>query len=238
MPFGMSTDIFSNSLYISAFFVGLLGGVHCVGMCGGIVGALSLGGQRTPSDSWDRVLLFQLAYNLGRIGSYTLAGILVGGLGWLAANMIALHQAQQVLAVIAGLFMILLGFYLAGWWRGLARIEQAGSVLWRKIEPLGRKMIPVRSPLQALALGMIWGWLPCGLVYSVLIWAIASGGPLEGGLLLLSFGLGTLLNLLLMGVFAARLARFVSNPVVRSIAGGLVILVGCLTLYRATAGGM
>jgi len=238
MPFGMSTDIFLNSFYFSAFLVGLLGGVHCVGMCGGIVGALSLGGQRTTSDSWRRILFFQLSYNLGRISSYTLAGVLVGGLGWLAANMIALHQAQQVLAIIAGLFMVLLGFYLAGWWRGLARIEQAGSVIWKRIEPLGRKMIPVRSPAQALALGMIWGWLPCGLVYSVLIWAIASGGPVEGGLLLLSFGLGTLPNLLLMGVFAARLARFVANPVVRSIAGSLVILVGCLTIYRAVSGGL
>lgn len=237
MPFGMSTDIFSNSLYLSAFFVGFLGGVHCIGMCGGIVGALSLGGQQATSGSWQRILLFQIAYNLGRISSYTLAGVLVGGLGWLAANMVALHQAQQILAVIAGLFMILLGLYLAGWWRGLARIEQAGGVIWRRIEPLGRKMIPVRSPVQALLLGMIWGWLPCGLVYSVLIWAIASGGPVQGGLLLFSFALGTLPNLLLMGVFAARLSRFVANPVIRGIAGGLVILFGCLTLYRAATGG-
>jgi hypothetical protein len=207
-------------------------------MCGGIVGALSLGGQQSGPNSWQRILLFQLAYNLGRISSYTLAGVLVGGLGWLAANLVALHQAQQILAFIAGFFMVLLGLYLAGWWRGLARIEQAGGVLWRRIEPLGRKMIPVRSPAQALVLGMIWGWLPCGLVYSVLIGAIAAGGPVQGGLLLFSFALGTLPNLLLMGVFAARLSRFVANPTVRGIAGGLVILFGVLTLYRAVTGGV
>jgi uncharacterized protein len=238
MPFGMSADIFSNSLYLSAFLVGFLGGVHCIGMCGGIVGALSLGGQQPGANSWQRILLFQLAYNLGRISSYTLAGMLVGGLGWLAANLVALHQAQQALAVIAGLFMILLGLYLGGWWRGLARIEQAGGVVWRRIEPLGRKMIPVRTPVQALVLGMIWGWLPCGLVYSVLIGAVASGGPVQGGLLLFSFALGTLPNLLLMGVFAARLSRFVANPTIRGIAGGLVILLGVLTLYRAFAAGI
>jgi sulfite exporter TauE/SafE len=234
----MNIDLATDSLYLSAFFVGLLGGVHCVGMCGGIVGALSLGSQQLGGVTRQKTFLFLFAYNLGRMGSYVLAGTLVGGLGWLAANMLALNEAQRILSIFAGLFMIAMGFYLAGWWRGLARIEQAGGVIWRRIEPLGRKMIPVRTSGQALVLGMIWGWLPCGLVYSVLIWAIASGGAVEGGLLLLSFALGTLPNLLLMGVFAARLSRFVANPVVRNIAGGLVVLFGLLMLYRALGEGL
>ncbi|MDX1335068.1 MAG: sulfite exporter TauE/SafE family protein [Gammaproteobacteria bacterium] len=232
----MNIDLVAESIYLSAFFVGLFGGVHCVGMCGGIVGALSLGGQQPGIKSQQNTLLFLLAYNMGRMGSYVLAGVLVGGLGWLAANMLALHQAQRVLFVLAGLFMIAMGFYLAGWWRGLARIEQAGGVIWKRIEPLGRSMIPVRTPVQALLLGMIWGWLPCGLVYSVLIWAVASGGAQEGGLLMLSFALGTLPNLLLMGVFAARLSRFVANPIVRNFAGSMVVLFGLLMLYRAVLG--
>lgn len=234
----MNIDLAFESLYISAFFVGLLGGVHCVGMCGGIVGALSLGSQQAGGVPEQKTLLFLVAYNLGRMASYVLAGTLVGGLGWLAANMLALNEAQRVLSVFAGLFMIAMGFYLAGWWRGLARIEQAGGVIWKRIEPLGRSMIPVRKPGQALVLGMIWGWLPCGLVYSVLIWAIASGGAVEGGLLMLSFALGTLPNLLLMGVFAARLSRFAANPAVRNIAGGLVVLFGLLMLYRALVEGL
>lgn len=234
----MNIDIAFESLYIAAFFVGLLGGVHCIGMCGGIVGALSLGSQQARGVSEQNTLLFLVAYNLGRMSSYVLAGTLVGGLGWLAANMLAVNEAQRILSVFAGLFMMAMGFYLAGWWRGLARIEQAGGVIWKRIEPLGRSMIPVRKPGQALVLGIIWGWLPCGLVYSVLIWAIASGGAVEGGLLMLSFALGTLPNLLLMGVFAARLSRFVSNPMVRNIAGGLVVLFGLLMLYRALVEGL
>ena len=233
----MNIDLATESIYLSAFFVGLLGGVHCVGMCGGIVGALTLGGQQPGGVSGNKTLLFLFSYNLGRMASYVLAGVLVGGLGWLAANMLALNQAQRVLSIFAGLFMIAMGFYLAGWWRGLSHIERAGGVIWKRIEPLGRSMIPVRSPAQALGLGMIWGWLPCGLVYSVLIWAIASGGAIEGGLLLFSFALGTLPNLLLMGVFAAKLSRFVANPVVRNIAGGLVALFGVLMLYRAMGEG-
>ncbi len=228
----MSAVSVTESLYISAFFVGLLGGVHCVGMCGGIVGALSIGGHQAGTVSWGRILSYQLGYNLGRMTSYVIAGALVGGIGLIAANMFVMHQAQQLLSIVAGLFMIALGLYLAGWWRGLARIEQAGGVIWKKIEPFGRRLIPVRSPLQAMMLGMVWGWLPCGLVYSILIWAIAAGGPLEGGLLLLSFALGTLPNLLLMGVFAAKVSRFVSHPVVRAVAGILVMMFGVMAIAR------
>jgi len=111
---------------ISAFLVGLLGGVHCVGMCGGIVAALSMGlpeQQRTGVARWK----YLLAYNVARISSYTLAGALLGGVGWLAAHWSGLHQLQQGLQVLAALFMVALGLYLGGWWQGLARVERAGN---------------------------------------------------------------------------------------------------------------
>lgn len=219
--------------YLSAFLVGLLGGVHCVGMCGGIVGALTLGLPRELQGRARAMLPYLLAYNAGRIASYTAAGALMGGVGWLAANALAVHQAQQVLQAVAGVFMIALGLYLAGWWYGLTRVEQAGAVLWRRLEPVGRRLLPVRSPPQALLLGMVWGWLPCGLVYSVLIWAIASGSPAEGGLLLLAFGLGTLPNLLAAGIFAAALSAWVRRGWVRAAAGVLVIGFGLWTLQSA-----
>jgi len=225
----MTLDALLSLPLLSAFLVGLLGGVHCVGMCGGIVGALSLGAR--PGAGRPRWGLL-LDYNLGRIASYTVAGALMGGIGALAAHLVAVQHAQQVLTVIAGLFMLALGLYLAGWWRGLARVEQAGSLIWRRIEPLGRRLIPVRTPLQALLLGLVWGWLPCGLVYSMLIWAISSGGTVQGALLLLAFGLGTLPNLLLMGVFAARLSRWMGRPAVRITAGLLVMAFGLLTIAR------
>jgi sulfite exporter TauE/SafE len=137
------------------------------------------------------------------------------------------------LLALAGVFMLLLGLYLAGWWSGLRRVEQAGGRLWRYIEPLGRRLLPVRSPGQALALGLVWGWLPCGLVYSVLIWALSAGGALQGAGLLLAFGLGTLPNLLLMGAAAGWLATQVRRPAVRQVAGALVSLFGLYTLAQA-----
>ena len=212
---------------ISAFVVGLLGGVHCVGMCGGIVGALSLG---LPSQ---RQLPILLGYNLGRISSYTLAGALMGALGFYFSGLLPVQTAQRVLLGLAGVFMVLLGLYLGGWWNLLSRIERMGGVLWRRIEPLGRGLLPVRSPGQAVALGLLWGWLPCGLVYSALVWTVASGGPVQGGLLMLAFGLGTLPNLLLMGVAAVQLQRWVRKRATRAIAGGLIIALGLWQLYTA-----
>lgn len=220
--------------YISAFLIGLLGGVHCVAMCGGIVGALSFGvspeNGRAP---WS----YLLAYNVARISSYTLAGALMGGISWLAGRWFEVHLWQQGLQFVAGLFMLALGLYIAGWWRGLAKVEQAGGWFWRRIEPLGRHLLPVHSVSQAFVLGLLWGWLPCGLVYSVLIWAIASGSPIEGSGLLLSFGLGTLPNLLAMGAFALALRRLVQRTWLRRLAGGLIIGFGLLSLWRAVVGG-
>jgi len=215
--------------YIAAFLVGLMGGVHCVGMCGGIVSALTFGVQQPLPRA--RLLRFQLGYNAGRILRYTIAGILLGGLSGLADQLLVMNQYQTVLQIIAGLFMVAMGLYIAGWWSGLRYVEGLGRYLWRYIEPWGRRLMPVTQPGQAFILGMLWGWLPCGLVYSVLIWSISTGSAVEGGLLMLSFGLGTLPNLVLMGMFAASLQRFVHYRIVRYLAGGLVLAFGLATLY-------
>lgn len=218
--------------YFAAFLVGLFGGVHCVGMCGGIVGALSFGLPEQVRGRFSALLPYLLNYNLGRLLSYTLAGALFGGVGALAANMVAVNQAQSVLQVIAGLFMIAMGLYLGGWWYGMSRLEKLGGRLWRLIEPFGRKLLPVKRPSQALVMGMVWGWLPCGLVYSALIWAISAGSALEGALLLLSFGLGTLPNLLAMGIFAGKLTALLRRKGVMRLAGALVVLIGIFTIAR------
>jgi sulfite exporter TauE/SafE len=224
----------TETSYLAAFLVGLLGGVHCVGMCGGIVGALTFGLPESVRQSPRRMLPYLLAYNLARILSYTLAGTLLGGIVALAGQVMAIHRWQQGLLMLAGVFMILLGLYIGGWWRVLLRLERVGGRLWRHVEPLGRRLMPVRRVSQAFLLGLIWGWLPCGLVYSVLIWSMASGSAGSGALLMLGFGLGTLPNLLAMGVFAAGLARFMRQPRVRWLAGAVIVAFGTLELARAS----
>jgi sulfite exporter TauE/SafE len=216
--------------YLGAFVVGLTGGVHCVGMCGGIVGTLTLGLPQERRRRISSMMPNQLAYNLGRIISYVVAGGIMGGVGLLLVQFMPVYVAQRLLLVLAGTIMILLGFYLAGWWMVLNRVERLGNRLWQRIEPLSRKLLPVRSPKQALMVGIIWGWIPCGLVYSMLIHAVSAGGVLEGAALMLAFALGTLPPLLAMGVLAGAAARLARSVTARRIAGILVILFGLYTL--------
>jgi sulfite exporter TauE/SafE len=224
--------IADQASYLTAFVVGLLGGAHCAGMCGGIVGALAFGLPEKIRSHFPSTLPYQLGYNLGRITSYVVAGAIMGGLGRLLAEVVPIYPAQRLLLAFAGLFMILLGLYLGGWWVGLARIEHLGGRLWGRIEPYARRLLPVRSPAQAWMLGLLWGWIPCGLVYSMLILTVSAGGIMKGAGLMLAFGLGTLPNLFAMGMVAGSLAHWSKDLRVRRVAGALVIAFGVYTLAR------
>ncbi len=236
-----------HSQYFVAFITGLLGGVHCVGMCGGIVAALSLGANpsgtvvfadssknQPPRSPQHSKLVILLGYNLGRIAGYVAAGLILAGLSAALVDLTGVGTVKQVLAVVASLFMIALGLYLAGLWQGLAKIEILGSGIWKRIQPFTKHFMPVRTIQQAIPLGFLWGWLPCGLVYTALTWTLSASSALDGGLIMLAFGLGTLPNLLAMGILAERLSRFVSNPNVRLASGLLVVLLGVLTLVRGS----
>ncbi len=219
---------------LAAFTVGLLGGVHCMGMCGGIAGALGLSVAAPPSRA-GRLLLFLSAYNLGRLFSYAVAGALAGAMGAAAADLATLQQGRLGLQFIAGLFMLALGLYLGGWWFALARLEQVGGVLWRRIEPFARRLLPVRGGGHAFVLGLVWGWLPCGLVYTALIWSLSAGSVLNGAALMLAFGLGTLPNLMAMGLAGVRLGAWLRRPWVRRTAGGLVVGYGLWLLLMSVS---
>lgn len=215
---------------LSAFLVGLLGGGHCVGMCGGIVGAVSM---HLPNQTKNQAnILFLIAYNAGRILSYTFAGILAGLIGASSFFLNHVLPIQHLLYFISSLMLILLGLYLAGFWAGLTYIEHAGRRLWTKLQPYSKRFIPVQNLKQAFALGGLWGWLPCGLVYSVLIASIATGSAISGGLLMLAFGLGTLPTLIAMGMTAVKLKATLQNVWVRRASGLLVLGFGLVGIYR------
>lgn len=216
----------------AAFLVGLLGGVHCVGMCGGIVGTLTLGLPAGVRSNPARLAPYQLAYNLGRLAGYAVVGALMGGFGHLVVAVMPIQYAQRSLYTLAAVVMILLGLYLGGWWPGLARLERIGARLWRRIEPIGRRLLPIRSGIQAMGVGFIWAWIPCGLVYSVLIWSISAGGAGEGALLMLAFGIGTLPTLMGLGMLAGAAARLSEQVWMRRVAGGLVLSFGVYALWQ------
>ena len=200
----------------AAIIVGLLGSSHCVGMCGGIVGALNMGIAGDPGARPAARFVYQLAYNLGRIGSYLLVGVLAGTLG---AGLAQLGITPLAGKLFAAGFMIALGLYLANWWRGLALLEKLGSKLWRHIQPLGQRLFPISSPLQAFLLGTLWGWLPCGLVYATVAWSLTTASAFDAALLMLGFGLGTLPAMLLVGNAFNYLKDWVRSPLIRTSAG-------------------
>jgi len=231
----INTTVDAPGAFFTAFLVGLLGGIHCLTMCGGLVSSLTLGLDARVRRDPLSMLPFQLAYNLGRISGYAFAGALFGGVGAILLQVDSLMIAQRALYGLAGLVMVLLGLYLGGWWRTLAFADRMGLAVWRQIEPIARRWLPVRRVPQALMIGFLWAWIPCGLVYSVLISAAATGSPFKGALLMLAFGAGTLPNLLGIGLLAGAAARLAEQRWLRQAAGLVIIGFGVYALWQLLA---
>jgi sulfite exporter TauE/SafE len=206
---------------LSAFIIGLAGSVHCFAMCGGIVSAFTFVIPKNAKH-WPYIV----AYNFGRILSYTLAGGITGALGMLFS-----HQVKQgivVLEFISAIFLFVLALYIGNLWTGLKQLEKLGASLWRHISPLSKKLLPFPSPVHAVPYGMVWGWLPCGLVYSTLTWSMASGSAINGAAIMLCFGLGTLPALFAVAAGMQSVKLILSKPLTRHI------MAICLLIFSIT----
>jgi sulfite exporter TauE/SafE len=242
---------------LPVFVVGLAGSIHCAGMCGGIVTAMSttvtvipakagIHAERAHGRSMDRSgvpsalrrndVARVVGYNAGRISSYMLAGALAGGLAGGARSMASLADVQLGFYWLANAMLIALGLYLMNAWRGLTVLEQGGRTLWRHIAPATKTFMPADTPAKAFALGALWGWLPCGMVYSVLATALLSGSAADGAAVMLAFGLGTLPMLTGLGLLGARVQHAMRRRSVRIACGLLVLGFGALGLARAAGG--
>jgi uncharacterized protein len=209
----------------AAFTAGVLGSAHCVAMCGGIAGALCRGGGAGR--------LNPLAYQSGRILSYVAAGAAAGFAGGAAWLLKGDARGGHALLYGAGLALIMMALYIAGWTPLVKRIDRAGSVIWKHVQPLSRGLIPADSLPKALGLGLIWGWLPCGMVYSALLVAAAMADPAEGALVMLAFGAGTLPSMLAVSVFALRLPSLRALKPARMAASALILLTGVFAIVTA-----
>jgi len=212
---------------LSLFLVGLLGGVHCAGMCGGIVGALSL-----PAPGAAAPWHYHFAYNFGRIATYTLGGALAGAIGSSALLLEGILPVQQALFIVANVMLIALGLHLAGLSRAVLVLERVGRRIWKRLQPYSRRLLPVSSPARAFVLGTLWGFLPCGLTYSVLLTSLSSGSASNGAMLMLAFGLGTLPNLIAVAYFARQAHALLGRKMVRAAFGALIAGFGVLGLMR------
>lgn len=211
---------------VSAFLIGLAGSVHCVGMCGGIVSAFSFILPKNQSP-----MPYMLMYNCGRIISYVVAGAITGLVGSILT--VQLNTPIHILTTLSSVLLILMGLYIGGWWQLLTVLEKAGGLIWKRISPYSKKFLPFTTPMQALPYGFIWGWLPCGLVYSTLTWSLAAGTAFGGAAIMLAFGLGTLPALLSIGASAHSIKPLLTHKYFRKIVAILLIAYGLLLIIKS-----
>ncbi|MDO3387108.1 sulfite exporter TauE/SafE family protein [Gilvimarinus sp. SDUM040013] len=222
----MTTDFASFAV---ALGLGFFSSTHCLAMCGGIMGALTMAVGEAGRAKKIRILI---AYNMGRITSYCVMGALAG----LFAKQLMALGAGPVLRLLAAALLVAMALYLTDVWRGLTRLETAGQWLWRGLQPLGKRLLPVRNEGAALALGGLWGWLPCGLVYTALSYAMTQPGAFAGASVMLGFGLGTLPAVLLAASIAEPVVRVVRSRGARAAAALVLVLFAAWTAYGALAG--
>jgi len=215
----------------AAFLAGLAGGAHCATMCGGLVGIACGPGAKGMGRRawWQRTL----AYNAGRITSYVAAGVVTGAIGAAGLSLRGTPFVQQTLLVMMSSALVVLGAYIAGFMPLVRAIESAGTLVWRRIEPYSRHFLPVDSVPRAFGLGLVWGWLPCGMVYAALIAALATANIWHGAALMLAFGLGTLPNLLAIGAAFGGTSKWARSRPMRAVLAALVICVGIVGIMRA-----
>lgn len=216
-----------DPIFVSAFLMGLIGSGHCIAMCGGIASSLQLASNKRQT--W----LYSLAYNSGRALSYMLAGALVAGI---SSKFATQNSAFALfLSFLAGVFMLLVGVYIMRLAATLQWLEKLGKTLiWQHLIKLNKYLMPIDSPLKALGYGALWGWLPCGLVYSALTWAMTSGTAINGAFVMLAFALGTFPAMITLGVAAQKLNTLFNHPWTRIILGSVIIWYGIYLLIIAT----
>ncbi|MDR9433526.1 MAG: sulfite exporter TauE/SafE family protein [Spiribacter sp.] len=212
----------TDPMLIAGLIAGLAGSSHCIGMCGGI--AAMLGSSAAPGG---RGIACILGYNVGRIASYALIGAIAGLLG--AGIGQGLGAAAPLMRLFAALLVILMGLQLSINLNLLAPIERMGLSLWQHIAPIAQRLMPVHNPTTALALGSLWGWLPCGLVYAMALASAGIGSAGGGAIFMLAFGLGTIPAMATISIAGGQLARFFQHQSTRRLAGLIVLALGVWT---------
>lgn len=224
----MHPDHVHTVSFAAALLAGLAGSMHCLAMCGGMAGALGMR-AKASGGSHRQALLYQA----GRIGGYTVAGALVSAFGATALHAFDLGQLSFALRVASGIFIVLVGSRLLLRWNPLAPLERWGARFWQRLRPLAQRAARGNDTASALWLGFLWGWLPCGLVYSMLLFAAMSGNVRTGAGIMLAFGLGTLPSMLAGSFLAAQLQRLLSSRWPRLASGAALVTFG---VWIAVAG--
>lgn len=217
----------TTSQLISALIMGLLGSGHCLAMCGGVASSLTLAVKDKS-----QVKRYTLLYNLGRTLSYCIAGALAAGISQQFASRSTTFSFA--LSVLSGVFMILVGLYIMRLTFSLNWIEKVGKfAIWQHLVKLNKRLLPVNSNAKALAYGMLWGWLPCGLVYSALLFSISMQSAVYGASFMLLFAIGTLPAMVGLAFAADKFKQILNHNAVRMVFGNIFIFYGLYLLIIA-----
>jgi len=207
-----------------AAIAGSVSAVHCVGMCSGIAGALSASLPPYIRNNRRDLITYIAFYNFGRILSYALAGFVVGIFSEVVFHFLNNEVIQWIAKLLAMSVLLIIGLHLLGVFQRFSALEGYGRMVWRHLQPYGQKLLPVTNVKQAFLFGMVWGWLPCGLVYTMLMWTMASGGPMQGAATMFAFGVGTFPTLLLAGVLSSWIFKGNTLKIIRRVSGAIMIL--------------
>lgn len=222
-------DGFLQFSVAAAFLAGISGGVHCAAMCGPLIGIACGPCGRGRSREW---LGRALAYNAGRIATYAIAGGATGAIGAAGLALRGAPATQQALLAVMSFSLILLAAYVAGFAPFVRSIERVGAAVWRRVGPGAGRFLPVNTPGRAFGLGFVFGWLPCGMVYLVLIAALTTADPLQGAMVMTAFGLGTLPNVLAISAWFKYVAA-VKGRFARALIAAVIAAVGVAGVLKA-----
>ena len=211
--------------------MGLFSAFHCLGMCGSIIGSLTLSLKREIRENKRLLLPFVASYNTGRVLSYSMAGMLAG----FAENVLTIPfgegHGHRILQILSAIVMLGAGLHIGGWFPRFAYIEKFGNVVWRRIEPYGRRLVPVETLPRAFVFGMVWGWLPCGLVYTALALAATTGDVFRSTFTMLAFGLGTMPAVMGVGIMTSWMVKLSNMKRFRELTGIVLILLALMATF-------
>jgi sulfite exporter TauE/SafE len=226
---------FDPAVLITAFLAGLLGSGHCFGMCGGIAGSL---GALSGGSGRKQLVLPALQFNLGRLLGYAILGAIAAGIIGAVGEIVALKAYAKWFRVVTAVMVMIIGLQFLVDWGSLNIIEKGGAGIWKKIAPIAAKVSQRNDWVGRTGLGICWGFLPCGLVYTVLVTAASTGNSLTGALTMFSFGVGTAPAMMGLTIAAPALATFLSDKLVRRIVGfSLIVLAIWMMMPIIAAGG-
>ena len=220
-----------NTSFFVALLMGLFSAFHCLGMCGSIIGSLTLSLKREIRENKRLLLPFIASYNAGRVLSYSMAGMLAGFAEHVLSIPLGEGHGHRILQILSAIVMLGAGLHIGGWFPRFAYIEKFGNVVWRRIEPYGRRLVPVETLPRAFVFGMVWGWLPCGLVYTALALAATTGDVFRSTFTMLSFGLGTMPAVMGVGIMTSWMVKLSNMKRFRELTGIILILLALMAAF-------